>query len=92
MMKNNHIGIVEKIRVIKTFPDMLIRFTLLSTDGPINCVVAKKELANQLMFFENGKTEVAVYGHANKRNQLVVEKMMIRNPSPYLRTFALGVK
>lgn len=90
-MKNNYIGTVDKIRVIKTFPDMLVRFTLLTSDGPVNCVVANNTIGNQLLFFENGKTEVAVYGHANKRNQLVIEKMMIRNPSEYIRTFAMGV-
>ena len=91
-MKNNYVGIVDKIRVIKTHPDMLVRFSLVNIEETINCVVAKKELANQLLFFENGKTEVAVYGHANKRGQLVIDKMMIRNPTAYLRTFAMGVK
>ena len=91
-MKNNYVGTVDKIKVIKTFPDMLIRFTLISIEGNVNCIVSNRDLANQFLFLEDGKTEVAVYGHANKRNQLVIEKMMIRKPTSFELKFVSGMR
>ncbi len=88
-MKTNQIGIVDKIRVIKTFPDMLVRFTLNTNDDHINCIVTQKELAQQLLFLENGQTEIACFGHISKHNYLVIDKMTIRNPTSFLMTFAM---
>lgn len=88
-MKLNQIGIVDKIRVIKTFPDMLVRFTLITSMETINCVVSKKELAQQLLFLEDGKTEIACFGFFNERQQLILNKMTIRNPTSYIMTFAM---
>lgn len=88
-MKTNQIGIVDKIRVIKTFPDMLVRFTLVTSTERINCIVTKKELAQQLLFLENGQTEIACYGHVSKTDKLVIDKMTIRNPTSYLYQFAM---
>lgn len=89
-MKTNQIGIVDKIRVIKTYPNMLVRFTLQTSKGQINCIVCKKELANQLLFLEDGKTEIACFGHVNKKQQLIIDKMTIRNPSSFVSTFAMA--
>lgn len=88
-MKTNQIGIVDKIRVIKTFPDMLVRFTLIASNERINCIVTKKELAQQLLFLENGQTEIACFGHVSKTDKLVIDKMTIRNPTPFLMEFAM---
>ncbi|WP_314066509.1 hypothetical protein [uncultured Vagococcus sp.] len=88
-MKSNQIGIVDKIRVIKTYPDMLVRFTLVTSSERINCIVTKKELAQQLLFIENGQTEIACFGHVSKTNKLVIDKMTIRNPTSFLMAFAM---
>lgn len=88
-MRTNQIGIVDKIRVIKTFPDMLVRFTLVTPSESINCIVTKKELAQQLLIIENGQTEIACFGHVSKHNYLVIDKMTIRNPTPFLMKFAM---
>ena len=88
-MKTNQVGIVDKIRVIKSYPDMLVRFTLVTPDERINCIVTKKEIAQQLLFIENGQTEIACFGHVSKSGKLVIDKMTIRNPSPYLFEFAV---
>ncbi len=88
-MKSNQIGIVDKIRVIKTFPDMLVRFTLVTESEQINCIVTKKELAQQLLFLDNGQTEIACFGHVSKHNYLVIDKMTIRNPTSFLMAFAM---
>lgn len=86
-MKNNYVGVVDKIKVVKTFPDMLVRFTLVTKDENLNCIVSRKEIADRLLFLEDGKTEVAIFGHTNSRNQLVIEKMMFRNPNSFLVKF-----
>ncbi|WP_314059819.1 hypothetical protein [uncultured Vagococcus sp.] len=88
-MKTNHIGVVDNIRVIKTFPDMLVRFTLITTNELINCIVTKKELAQQLLFLENRQTEIACFGHVSKTDKLVIDKMTIRNPTSFLMAFAM---
>lgn len=76
-MKTNYVGIVEKIRMLSMYPKMLVRFSLVTQDETINCIVSKHELANMLLMLPE-KSELAVYGHLNKRNQLVIEKMLIR--------------
>ena len=55
---------------------MLVRFSLITQDETINCIVSKHELANMLLMLPE-QTELAVYGHMNK-NQLVIDKMLIR--------------
>ncbi|EFQ16389.1 hypothetical protein ACPTJA_02075 [Enterococcus faecalis] len=76
-MKTNYVGVVEKIRMLSMYPKMLVRFSLVTQDETINCIVSKHELANMLLMLPE-QTELAVYGHSNKRNQLVIEKMLVR--------------
>ena len=83
-MKLNQLGIVDKIKVLKSAPTILVRFTLTTKEDTINCLVYQKSLVNQLLFLENGQTEIACFGHVNNRKQLVIEKMMIRTPTPFL--------
>lgn len=89
MEKNSYVGIVDKIRVIRAFPDMLVRFTLHTSSADINCLVCKKELANLLLFLDDGKFELATFGHYNSRNQFVIEKFTVRNPNNFVREFVL---
>lgn len=60
MKKNSYVGVVDKIRVIKSFP-MLVRFTLRIQSEDINCIVSRKELANLILFLDDGKFEVATF-------------------------------
>lgn len=89
MKKNSYVGVVDKIRVIKSFPNILVRFTLHTQFENINCIVSRKELANLILFLDDGKFEVATFGHYNSRNQFVVEKFNIRNPDNFIREFVL---
>lgn len=89
MNKNSYVGVVDKIRVIKLFPDMLVRFTLRTPSVDINCLVSKKELANLILFLEDGKFELATFGHYNNRKQFVIEKFTVRNPNSFVREFIL---
>lgn len=89
MKKVSPVGIVDKIRVIRSSPDMLVRFTLRTSDDNINCLVCNKELANLILFLDNEKYEVSVHGHYNSRNQLVIEKFFIRNPDSFINEFVV---
>ncbi|WP_142961439.1 hypothetical protein, partial [Enterococcus faecalis] len=61
-MKTNYVGVVEKIRMLSMYPKMLVRFSLVTQDETINCIVSKYELANTLLMLPE-KSELAVYGH-----------------------------
>ncbi|WP_409023219.1 hypothetical protein ACJXDE_13355 (plasmid) [Enterococcus faecium] len=83
-----YIGLLDKIRVIKTQP-LLVRFTLRTSHEPINCVVSNIEIADKLLILEEGKYTISVTGHFNKRNQLVIESMQIRNPDYFTRSMGI---
>ena len=89
MKKNSYVGVIDKIRVIKSFPDMLVRFTLHTQSEDINCLVSRNELANLILYLDDGKYELATFGHYNSRNQFVIEKFSIRNPDSFIREFVL---
>ncbi|AOM20777.1 hypothetical protein [Enterococcus faecium] len=84
---NKYVGLLDKIRVIKTQP-LLVRFTLQTIHESINCVVADIEIIDKLLIMDDGKYNIAVTGHFNKRNQLVIESMQIRNPDHFTRSMA----
>lgn len=85
---NKYVGLLDKIRVIKTQP-LLVRFTLQMIHESINCVVANIEIANKLLILEEGKYTISVTGHFNKRNQLVIESMQIINPDHFTRSMSI---
>ncbi|HAP9804444.1 TPA: hypothetical protein IXF71_002841, partial [Enterococcus faecium Ef_aus0084] len=73
---NKYVGLLDKIRVIKTQP-LLVRFTLQTIHESINCVVADIEIIDKLLIMDDGKYNIAVTGHFNKRNQLVIASMYV---------------
>jgi hypothetical protein len=74
---NKYVGLLDKIRVIKTQP-LLVRFYFLQTiHESINCVVADIEIIDKLLIMDDGKYNIAVTGHFNKRNQLVIASMYV---------------
>ncbi|MBL1229008.1 hypothetical protein IW492_07145 [Enterococcus sp. BWB1-3] len=89
MKKHSYVGIADKIRLVSSFPDLLVRFTLHNRNEPINCLVAKRELANLILFLEDNTFELSVFGHFNSRKQLVIEKFIVRNPNSFIRKFVL---
>lgn len=76
-MKTNYVRVVEKIRMLSMYPKMLVRFSLVTHNETVNCIVSKQELANLLLMTVEG-TELAVFGHQNKRKQLVIDKILVR--------------
>ncbi|MFS1040995.1 hypothetical protein ACFC93_08720 [Enterococcus faecium] len=85
---NKYVGLLDKIRVIKTQP-LLVRFTLQTIHESINCVVADIEIIDKLLIMDDGKYDIAVTGHFNKRNQLVIASMYIRNPDHFTRSMGI---
>ena len=83
-----YIGLLDKIRVIKTQP-LLVRFTLRTSYEPINCVVANIKIADKLLILEEGKYTISVTGHFNKRNQLVIASMYVRNPDHFTQSMGI---
>ena len=88
-MINNPTGTVDKIKLVTSFPDMLVRFSLVVDDESINCICGDTSICNSLLFLEDGKTEVALFGIYNSRKQLVVKKMFIKNPTSFEKEFAV---
>ncbi|MDR2277954.1 hypothetical protein [Vagococcus fluvialis] len=88
-MINNPTGTVDKIKLVTSFPDMLVRFSLVVGDETINCICGDNSICNSLLFLEDGKTEVALFGIYNNRKQLVVKKMFIKNPTSFEKEFAV---
>ena len=88
-MINNPTGIVDKIKLVTSFPDMLVRFSLVVGDETVNCICGDTSICNSLLFLEDGKTEVALFGLYNSRKQLVVKKMCIKNPTSFEKEFAV---
>ena len=76
-MKPNYVGTIHKIKVLTTYPEMLVRFSLQTQKETINCIVSKREFANKILMIPEG-TELAIFGHRNKRNQFVIDKLSIR--------------
>ncbi|MGC6769156.1 hypothetical protein ACYSNR_16125 [Enterococcus sp. LJL128] len=87
MNERSYVGTADKIRLISAFPNMLVRFTLHTKGEDINCLVAKRDLANLMLFLENNHFELSVFGHYNSRQQLVIEKFIVRNPNSFIREF-----
>lgn len=89
MKKYSYVGIADKIRLVSAFPNMLVRLTLHTTRGDLNCLIAKHELANLIMFLENNTFELSVFGHFNTRKQFIIEKFIVRNPNSFVREFVM---
>ncbi|WP_158183380.1 hypothetical protein [Enterococcus faecium] len=85
---NKYVGLLDKIRVIKTQP-LLVRFTLQTIHESINCVVADIEIIDKLLIMDDGKYNIAVTGHFNKRNQLVIARIDVRNPDHFTRSMGI---
>ncbi|MFC0232763.1 hypothetical protein ACFFIF_02020 [Vagococcus entomophilus] len=88
-MKNlSCVGIVDKIRLIHSFPNSLVRFTLHTKDDDYNCFISGDK-AHKLLFLDNNKFEIAAFGHLNDKGNYIVEKYMIRNHNEFTLKFAV---
>ncbi|MDT2850188.1 hypothetical protein P7H60_13620 [Vagococcus carniphilus] len=74
-MKASAKGTISKIRVLKLAPQTLVRFTLKAEHQTYNCIVSRKNIVDQVLMLPEETKNISVYGHFNKRNQLVIEKL-----------------
>lgn len=72
---NNLVGTVTKIRTLSFDAQPLVRFTLETNTGPVNCLIRLHSLSFIADVVEGAK--VAVYGVYNDRKQLVVRKYSV---------------
>lgn len=86
-MNRNLIGSVDKIRVLKQEPKMLVRFTLAVGEQRISCLCANKQLIDTILCLVDG-SEVVLFGEFNKRNQLVVKRLIVRRQAFYNHHYA----
>jgi len=82
------VGLLEKIHVIKDTP-MMVRFTLTTIRRSYNCIVVKPELVTILLMLKEGKYNIAVEGHFNKKKQLIVTSFTVRNPDKAAKELGL---
>lgn len=82
------VGLLEKIRVVKDAP-MMARFTLITIRTSYNCIVVKPELTTILLMLQEGKYNISVEGHFNKKKQLVVTNFTVRNPDKVAKELGL---
>ena len=75
----NKVGLLEKIYVVKEAP-MMTRFTLNTIRRSYDCIVMKPELVAILTLLQEGKYNLYVEGDFNKKKQLVVTNLTVRNP------------
>lgn len=68
---------------------MLVRLTLIVGDEKVNCIISDRQIGNSLLFLEDGKTEVALFGNYNSKKQLVVKKVVMRNPTSFEKELTL---
>lgn len=71
----NFKGVVDKIRILNFDARPLLRFTLNTENGSVNCLIAAHSL-NFLADVAEGMT-VAVAGEFNNRKQLVVRRYSV---------------
>lgn len=64
------------IKVI-LFDPYLVQFPLQTTTQNYNCLVAKDTF--NLMYVAEQNAHIAVFGHYNRRSQLVIDKYYVRN-------------
>ena len=82
------VGLLENIRVVKEVP-MMARFTLTTIRRSYNCIVVKPELTTILLMLQEGKYTISVEGHFNKKKQLVVTNVTVRNPDKAAKELGL---
>lgn len=83
-----YVGVLDKIRVLKNQP-LLVRFTLVTIHKSISCLVVNPDIANKILLLKENKYNVAVTGHMNQREQLIVSSFIIRNPDDTVKQLGL---
>ena len=69
-------GTINSAVKVISFSPYLVRFTLSTSEQDYNCLVAKD--AFNFMYVAEMDAPISIYGHFNKRKQLVLDKYHIK--------------
>lgn len=70
-------GTINSAVKVISFRPYLVRFELKTTEQNYNCLVAKDAL--NFMYLAEESARIAIFGHFNKRHQLIVDKYHVKN-------------
>lgn len=69
-------GTISSAVKVISFSPYLVRFTLSTSEQDYNCLVAKD--AFNFMYVAETDAPISIYGHFNKRKQLIIDKYYVR--------------
>ncbi|WP_338453505.1 hypothetical protein [Latilactobacillus sakei] len=69
-------GTINSAIKVISFSPYLVRFELKTKERTYNCLVAKDAL--NFMYLAEQSAPIAIFGHFNKRHQLIVDKYHVR--------------
>lgn len=78
-------GLMTKTVLLQEKPIMLSLIRLKSDQGQVECVIKDRYLSSYIFRLPNDKYILHVEGKRNKRNQIVVKHMSIKNPDGYIK-------
>ncbi|AUX11486.1 hypothetical protein C0213_03400 [Latilactobacillus sakei] len=75
-------GTINSAVKVISFSPYLVRFKLKTAEQNYNCLVAKDAL--NFMYVAEEAAGISIFGHLNKRKQLIVDKYHVKNVIPNL--------
>lgn len=70
-------GTINSTIKVVGFTPYLVRFELKTSEQSYNCLVAKD--AFNFVYLAQGGASISIFGHFNKRHQLIVDKFHVKN-------------
>ena len=84
-MNETHVGLLVNSRVFQETPMMLTGIQLLEDHKIINCIIKDRYLSSYVLRLPLTKYQLEVEGKWNKREQLVIKHMKIKNIDEYIK-------
>lgn len=75
-------GTINSTVKVVSFSPYLVRFELKTDEQSYNCLVAKD--AFNFVYLAQEGARISIFGHFNKRHQLIVDKFHVKNVIPNL--------
>lgn len=70
-------GVINSAVKVISFTPYLVRFELKTDEESYNCLVAKD--AFNFVYLAEESAPISIYGHFNKRKQLVIDKYHVKS-------------
>lgn len=84
-MNETHEGILVNSRVFQEQPMMLTGIQLLENNKIVNCIIKDRYLSSYVLRLPLNKYNLEVEGRWNKREQLVIKHMKIKNIDGFIK-------